>query len=576
MAETTTSINYLPYTTADLYKLMLMEKRNLIATEGLRWTAETPADAGVAILKVAAEMGGTIVKWMDNRISQNHVIYAVDSEPVHASCRALGYKIRGSIPSQIMVTITTNGPQVIPAGAKLEKTLEDGTKLTFELLDDVIFTAAGGKLAYALQGSTETTSRTGTGAAFQNYVVPAYPIAYGSLVVFVGSNAWTEVSNFIDSGPSSYHYTVEYDYIGQPAIYFGDGEYGKKPGNGAVITIAWRSCDGAKGNVAPGAMQFVSNYAKVLTVTNEAGAKSILAKAVQSTATIIEVEDDNSILSFKDSGVAYINEDSFTYTGKTGLTFTGVTGLEYSHAVGEEITYSQTYTYGLDRETNRQAKISALQRNRMKTSAFSLPDYEYLVKQIPGVARVKASVQNNIITLQLVPADGGVPSDVLKTAVYGYISKKKGALHTVSITTPSYVYIDVTAQVEPGPGYNFTHDVKPVVLTTIQNYLDPLKMDDSSMFFLNGWGNLLKKNLVEADIFELRNRALVGDVEITVFKRSTADSGNANVQLTEFEIAQIGSITITRKGVSAPILPPGEMEAPIGTFGVQKVARIIV
>ncbi len=572
-----TSVNYLPYTAADLYKLMLMAKRDLVTTEGLKWTAESPADPGIAILKVASELGAQLCKWMDNRVSQGFLLYAVDSEPVHAACRGIGYKIRGAVASQLMVQITTSGAQVIPAGAKLEKTLEDGQKITFELLDEVIFTAAGSKLAYVLQGETSTTSYTSNGAAFQKYVVPAYPIAYGSLVVFVGANVWTEVINFIDSGDTSQHYVVEYDYTGQPTVYFGDGEFGAKPGNGAVITIGWRTCDGTKGNVAPGTMQFVSNYAKVTGVTNVAGAVATLAKAVQSTATVIEVEDDNSILSFKDSGVAYIDEDSFTYTGKSGNTFTGVTGLENSHGVGDEITYSTTYTYGMDRETNKQAKISAIQKNRMKTSAFSLPDYEYLVMQIPGVARVKASVRGNVITLQVVPADGGVPSTALKAAVYTYLAKKKGALHTVNVVNPNYVYVDVTAQVEPGSGYNYTSDVKPVVIETIQNYLDPLVKDDSSLYYLNGWGNLLKKNLLEADIFELNDRALVGDVELTVFKRSTAETGNSNIQLAEYEIAQVGSIHVTRKGISAPIeLIPGEMEGPSGSSGVQQMARVIL
>lgn len=69
----------------------------------------------------------------------------------------------------------------------------------------------------------------------------------------------------------------------------------------------------------------------------------------------------------------------------------------------------------------------------------------------------------------------------------------------------------------------------------------------------------------------------MGDVEITTFKRSTAESGSSNIQLAEYEIAQIGSIHVTRKGVSAPIeLIPGEMEGPSGSSGVQQMARVIL
>lgn len=573
MSET---INYLPYNSADFYRMMLMKKRDLIATEGLRWVTESPSDAGIATLKCVAELAGELSKWMDNRISQNYLIYAVDPEPVHAGCRALGYRIRGAVPSQLVVRVTTTGAQVIPAGAKLEKTLEGGEKVTFELIEELVFDSAGTKLAYALQGETDSTTYTGNNQSFQKYPVPVFPIAFGSLVVFVGSNVWEERASFINSGPDSQHYVVEYDYTGQPTVFFGDGEYGKKPGNGAVITIAWRKCDGAKGNVAPGPMQFVNNYSRVSEVTNEAGAKATLAKNIQPTAVEIEVEDDNSIISFKDSGVAYIDGDSFTYTGITGNKFTGVTGLENAHAAGEEITYSQTYTYGMDRESNRQAKISALQRNRMKTSAFSLADYAYLIRQIPGVARVKTAVQNNIITLQVVPADGGIPSNFLKTSIYNFIAPRKGATHTVSVVNPNYVYIDVRAEVEPAPGRNFTFEVRPIVLQVIKDYLDPLKKDESSMFFLNGWGNLLKRNLLEANIFELNNRSLVADVEITIFKRSTAESGNANIQLAEYEIANVGAVSVIRRGIAAPIeIPPGDLEGPEGVSGLPKMGQVI-
>ena len=88
----------------------------------------------------------------------------------------------------------------------------------------------------------------------------------------------------------------------------------------------------------------------------------------------------------------------------------------------------------------------------------------------------------------------------------------------MSITNPKYVYVDVVCEVAPAPGRNFTNDVKAKVETKIQDYLDPLKKDSSSLYYLNGWGNLLKKNLIEADLIELEDRSLVGDCEITTFK----------------------------------------------------------
>lgn len=569
----TQNIGFSPATEKELYDAMILAKRDLV-TAGLRWSSESPMDSGIALLKVASHMGGLITQYQDSRVGQNYLIYAKDDEAVHATCRGMGYKIKGAIASKIVVLITTTAAQTIPAGAKITKQLTGGTSITFELLEDVVFIAAGSKYAYALQGETKYTVFTGDNTEYQQCVISDYPIAYASMVVLVGSNLAVEVADFINSGSEDWHYTVEYDYTGQPTIWWGDGVFGKKPGNGAQITVAYRTCDGVKGNVAPGEMNFVNNYANVASVENQAPSVAILKKAISAGVVTVEVEDDGAIVGFRDSGIAYIDEDNFSYTNIFGNVFQGVTGLENAHAAGDEVTYTPTYTYGVNKETNREAKISAIRKNRIKTSANSLLDYNYLCSLVPGVARVKSLITYNIIEMQVVPADGGIPSDNLKDVVLAYITPRKNPLHTTNILNPKYVYIDIVVEIAPGPGRSFTHDVKPGVLVAIQDYLDPLKKDPTDMYFLNGWGNLLKKNYLESKIFDLENESLVGDVEITTFKRSSTPSGNNNVQLALDEIAHVGSVTITQKDVNA-LVETGSQQAPIGSLSIPKIARII-
>ncbi len=568
MADT---IQYLPFTEKELYDFMILLKRELV-TAGLKWTAESPTDPGIAVLKVTAHMGGLLAEYEDSRISQNFLIYAIDNEAVHASCRQIGYKIRGAIASRVVVFITANAMQTIPAGARLTKSLEDGTTITFELVDDVVFPAAGSLYAQALQGETSSSTFVGDNTEYQNFTLSTYPIAYAGSIVLVGSNVCTEVTDFVNSGPDSWHYTVEYDYTGQPTFWFGDGTFGKKPGLGAVVTIAYRICDGTTGNIAPGDMNFVNNYANIISVTNQAPVVTELTENITSGTTTVEVVDT---VGFPPSGVAYVDEDSFSYTSIAANIFQGVTGLENAHAAEDEVTFSPSYTYGVDRETNREAKISAIRRNRAKTGASSLLDYDYICSLVPGVARVKSLVNYNIIELQVVPADGGIPSDSLKTSVVTYITPRKGAIHTVNVLNPRYVYIDVVVEVAPGAGHSFTNDVKTPVEEAIQDYFNPLKKDSNSMYWINGWGNLLKKNYLESLLFDLGSGALVSDVEITTFKRSTSLEGNSNIQLALIEIAHIGSILIRPKDVVAPITT-GEQMAPIGTMTIPKVGRIIV
>jgi hypothetical protein len=550
---------FTPYTEKQLYDALITKKRELVSTEGLKWTAESPTDAGVALLRVGAHLGGLLSEYIENRSKQNYIIYAEDDLAVHATTRSLGYKIRGDIPSRILVKVTTSGSQTIPTGTKLYKELSDGTEIPFETQSELVFSGAESKQVYAVQGETFSTTTTGDGTEYQTVTINDYPIAYGSVAVIVGNTLWSEVSDFVNSDSDSEHYMVEYDFNGQPTVWFGDGEFGATPSSGALITVAWRTCDGSVGNLAPGEMRFERSFSKVTSVENQAPATGVLLYDVTSGDTEVYLEDDGSISSFADTGVAYIDEDSFSYTGITDNYFTGVTGLENSHAAGDEVTYTTGYTYGADRESNKQAKVSAIRYNRTKTSCNSILDYQYYSSQVPGVARAKAYNNYNIIVIQVIPADGGIPSSSLLDDVYDYILPRKNAVHTITVANPNYVYIDVVAEISPASGQQFSDVVKPAVEDKIQEFLNPLTRTENDLYYLNGWGNILKKNKLEAEIFDIENGMYVADVELTTFKRSAAESGAENINLNPTEVAHVGSIHVIMKDISTQI-PPGSGE----------------
>jgi hypothetical protein len=535
-----------PYTEKDLFDKMILKKRDLIATANLKWVDEMPSDPGVAALRCCAHLGGLLSIFTAERTKQNYILYAIDDLAVHATTRALGYKIRGSLPAKFEVTVVTNGVQTIPTGSILTKETSDGTTLKFMTLSDLAFTGADTKKCYVLQGETHTAVATADGTEFQEVVINDFPVAYGSVIMINDGNIWTEVTDFIDSTSISKHYVVEYEYTGQPTVITGDGEFGVKPESGTLTTIAWRTCDGAVGNLAPGELTFEQNFANVTSVTNEAPVKGELKSDVAAGVATIELVDDGSITGFLDSGVAYIGEDSFSYTAKVSNTFTGCSGLEEPHLAGEEVVYCTSYTYGANRETNKQAKVSAIRFNRTRGSAKSLLDYQFFAEQVPSVARARAVNSNGVITVQVLPTDAGIPSSTLLDNIYAYLAPRKDAMHSISIINPVYAYIDVTVDISVAAGNSFTI-VKPLVLAAVQEFLNPLTTDEDNLYYINGWGNLLKKNLLEARIFYLADETLVSDVEITLFKRSTAREGSDNIQLDRNEIAHVGKVTVHDK-----------------------------
>lgn len=535
-----------PYTEKSLFDRMILKKRDLIATDGLKWVAEMPNDPGIAALRCSAHMGGLLSEFTAERTKQNFILYAIDDLAVHATTRALGYKIRGALPAKFEITVVTNGVQTIPTGSRLTKETSDGTTLIFETLRNLEFTGADTKKCYVLQGETHTTTATADGTEFQEVIIDDFPVAYGSIIMINNGNIWTEVPDFIDSTPESKHYVVEYEYTGQPTVITGDGEFGVKPVSGTLTTIAWRTCDGIVGNLAPGELAFEQSFANVTSVTNEAPVKGELKSDVAAGVATIELVDDGSITGFLDSGIAYIGEDSFSYTGKASNTFTGCSGLEEPHLAGEEVVYCLSYTYGANRETNKKAKVSAIRFNRTRGSAKSLLDYQFFAEQVPNVARARAINSNNVITIQVLPVDAGIPSSTLLDSIYTYLAIRKDAVHAISVINPVYAYIDVTVNVSVAAGNSFTI-VKPLVLAEVQKFLNPLTTDEDNLLYINGWGNLLKKNLLEARIFYMSDGLLVSDVEITIFKRSTAREGSENVQLDRNEIAHVGKILVHDK-----------------------------
>jgi hypothetical protein len=470
--------------------------------------------------------------------------------------------------------VTASGATTLPAGSKVVKTNSAGTQVQFETLTDLIFTSAGVKQVYAIQGITYSITATGDNTEYQTIMLPKYPVAYSSIAVMVGGDLWTEVTDFITTNSTSKNYTLEYDYKGQAKIEFGDGQFGAKPTSGASIIASYRTCDGAQGNVAPGDMTLINSIPKITSITNQAPAEGTLKYAVTASSTQVEIEDDGTITSFASSGVAYINEDSFSYTSKSGNKFMGVTGLENAHGIGESVTYSNRYTIGMDKESNRKAKINALRNNRIKTSANSVTDYEYLARKVPGVSRAKAVANNNIVNIQIVPADAGVPTSQLINTTLTYLSQRKNARHTISVVQPKYVYVDVTVEVTAAASYSFTDEIKPTVLTAIQDFLDPLNTTDDELYYQNGWGNLLKKSVLIKNLMGLNSGMLLSDVNITVFKRSSDATGSSNIVLADDEIAHVGVVRVIN-GDRQEEIEPGASYGMSGVITMPKIAAVI-
>jgi hypothetical protein len=139
---------------------------------------------------------------------------------------------------------------------------------------------------------------------------------------------------------------------------------------------------------------------------------------------------------------------------------------------------------------------------------------------------------------------------------------------------PKYVYVDVTVEVTAAASYSFTDEIKPTVLTAIQDFLDPLNTTDDELYYQNGWGNLLKKSVLIKNLMGLNSGMLLSDVNITVFKRSSDATGSSNIVLADDEIAHVGVVRVIN-GDRQEEIEPGASYGMSGVITMPKIAAVI-
>jgi hypothetical protein len=121
---------------------------------------------------------------------------------------------------------------------------------------------------------TKSAQFTSNNKPNQTFYLPEAPYLDGSASFTTGAGAWTEVENFLSSGPTDRHFVLLVDQNDNGVIYTGDGRTGAIPDG--IFTVNYKTGGGISGNVAAGMLaRFGTQYtdslgnSAILTVTNE-------------------------------------------------------------------------------------------------------------------------------------------------------------------------------------------------------------------------------------------------------------------------------------------------------------------
>lgn len=276
------------YTNKD-YEAFRNMMLNALDVKMPEYTDKRQSDAGVVILELLAQ-GLDILSFYQDVIA-NEVFLVTEEQRSNALkwCQMLGHTPRFATPARFKQVFVLSSPQatetLIPAGTVV-KTLRSSVEpeVAFETVADHIIPAGklgdesvDGEYLYTVeivQGTSVHNELLGTSSATSDQVFSLRysPVIVPSIEVRInegdGFRLWERVDNFVESTPTSRHYTASLDDVGAVRLTFGNGVFGKIPQrftNGMYCT--YRVGGGSEGNVGAGKINVLDSNIAVVAKT---------------------------------------------------------------------------------------------------------------------------------------------------------------------------------------------------------------------------------------------------------------------------------------------------------------------
>lgn len=478
---TKTPVPPVDYTSKD-WATFRDDMKDAISTRLPEWTSRSPNDFGIVLIELFAYVGDILSFYGDRIANEAFLPTAVQRSSVYSIAAMLDYRPTQNLAASVTLTLTIQpgiGPVTIPAGTQVSTVPSEGaTPIIFETASaiTILDVTPWQGTVIATQGQTITNEAVGQsdGSLDQVFTLYSTPVIDGSQIIYVnegaGAAAWLFYENLVDAGPGDNAYTTFTDENGVLNIQFGDNVNGRVPANAATITATYRVGGGLIGNVG--------------------------ASTIKNKITPI---------------VGWVGVDNPGINGATG---------------------------GANAETLDEIRDNAPRSLTTIDRAVTLIDYANLALKVQHVAKAKAqaAVYTNI-NLYIAPDAYGAVTPVTdantKQKVQDYLSTRKMINATVTLLDPSYVSINITADVH--------------VLARYQQESVRLDVEKAIRTVLAYENSSFGDRVTISEIYRAIN-AVVGVDYVVVSVLSLTGSGLADVQLADNQIPTVGTITVTASG----------------------------
>lgn len=214
-------------------------------------------ELGFALIDLIAGIGDTYNAAADHIGNEGYIATATETQSIIDHARGLTYTPRSNTASKTVVTLTTafTDPITITAGTILLTNPNLGPQIEFEVETTVVKPSGATTLQIpVISGRTvEHPDFIASGSGILSTELVRPKVINGSIIYTVDGVVWTEVDDFDESGPNDLHYRIRVNEFipGRrlTVVETGDGQSGKIPPAGSVVSIDYRVGGGTSSNV---------------------------------------------------------------------------------------------------------------------------------------------------------------------------------------------------------------------------------------------------------------------------------------------------------------------------------------
>ena len=221
----------------------------------------TVASPFAQVLSVVSELTELIMYYIEDATVEQNIMTAQQPESIYGLARLAGHDpSRGfSAVGEIAVrwkagmqNEITGDTLYINANSKIRSDL-NGFAYLLRSSNDLI-SLSKSNVDYIkipiIQGKLESQDVTGTGEPFQTFnIQTGGATAHDEITVAVNGESWRIYSSLYDMQAETKGVVVKTGILGGIDIFFGNGNFGMIPNNGAIITVEYLKSKGSEGNL---------------------------------------------------------------------------------------------------------------------------------------------------------------------------------------------------------------------------------------------------------------------------------------------------------------------------------------